>query len=248
MWVWASVWAFDGELWIDGFYSADQEYRPDIPLYYLNNYILLYGLGRYLFEFENSASGEILCTFHSFYAFDDGFQPSSYIRDSYTEYLDELLSSEEPIASTTSKPASEASPQLGETVVDSTTYICSHPDCEAKAKAKAKAKVKEYSSLREFKKHIQCHDPPLQCSMCTERCITITHLERHINTAHIRKEEFKCPISDCDRSMKPFPRWDNLKRHLMSNKHDFTKDQAMEYKSTLQTGIWRQERMRAKSM
>ncbi|KAH8812207.1 hypothetical protein F5884DRAFT_305204 [Xylogone sp. PMI_703] len=163
----------------------------------------------------------------------------NYIRDSYAEYLDEVLGSEESASSTASESGSEGSPSPDQRAEKLTTHICLHPGCKRKGDT--------FKSSNDLKKHAKSHNPPLQCNMCSTKCITVTHLERHLNL-HTRLVQLYCPDKTCSRSKKPYLRWDNLKRHLKSRQHRFSDEQIMKHKSTLNTGLWRQKRIRANTM
>ena len=74
--------------------------------------------------------------------------------------------------------------------------------------------------------HMRYHEKSKKCETCDKSFGTITHLERHVNSAHLSTKGFYCTAAGCKYSKTVpspefFSRKDNWRRH-MRDKHGWS--------------------------
>jgi len=76
---------------------------------------------------------------------------------------------------------------------------------------------KSYDRKCDLTKHAKCHYKSFRCHLCNKTFSLQKDLRRHQGSVHkeiFKTKRFPCPYPECEFAAKPFPRNDNLTRHL----------------------------------
>ncbi|KAN0110733.1 hypothetical protein V8E51_007120 [Hyaloscypha variabilis] len=93
-------------------------------------------------------------------------------------------------------------------------FQCPNPSCS-----------RTFTQQFKLNHHLRYHQKPKQCPTCSKNFGITTHLERHINSAHLSTKIWYCPNETCKYSRAAgkggFARKDNWRRHV-KGKHSLT--------------------------
>ncbi|KAH7381880.1 hypothetical protein BKA64DRAFT_215650 [Cadophora sp. MPI-SDFR-AT-0126] len=113
------------------------------------------------------------------------------------------------------------------------TIVCTWPQCN-----------KPFHTRAAYNHHARYHIMSFQCPLCPKRQATKREHDRHINSVHISREKYYCPVVGCSRAEPGggghFSREDGCIKHMF-NKHGITGGE-MECKMDEQTKKIRRER------
>ncbi|KAK0111181.1 hypothetical protein ONS95_001557 [Cadophora gregata] len=162
----------------------------------------------------------------TFFAMSDSNSETDANTSSTTEQTRSKLTGKSPQPLTSGPGETTATKQ-------SPSIDCTWPMCK-----------KSFPSQAAYNHHARYHTMSFQCPLCPKRQATKREYDRHINSVHVHREKYYCPVVGCSRSEagtgKHFPREDGCSRHML-NKHG-VKAGEMECRMDEQTRRIRKER------